>query len=202
MWVAFCVSVRIAITLRCHSFRSGFMRGSGVGPQDRTAEQPGSAEKHAEYHLLRFGLIITCHLEVLHEKAFGCATRSRDSLHRPVIGGYACVCVRRLRSEPPSQSVGPLRLGRSKSSLVPETHGPCSRSWSQWDAVVYEVRRPRPLRALHHLRDADPKAIGDLLRLWWLGCRSAVQTLIEACSMNRGLLNERLSIARHRGARL
>ena len=69
---------------------------------------------------------------------------SRDSFHRPIMGGYACVRVRRLRSESPSRPGGPLRLGRSKSSLVPETHGPCSCSWSQWDAVVYEVRRPRP----------------------------------------------------------
>jgi hypothetical protein len=71
-----------------------------------------------------------------HEKAFGCATRNRDSFHRPVFGGYACIRVRRLRSEPPSRRAGPLRLGRSKSSLVPETHGPCSRERSQWDEVV------------------------------------------------------------------
>ena len=48
------------------------------------------------------------------EKAFGRAARSRDCFHRPIIGGYACVRVRRLRSERPSRPVGPLPLGRSK----------------------------------------------------------------------------------------
>jgi hypothetical protein len=87
-------------------------------------------------HLLRFGARITCQEEVFHEKAFGCATRGRDTCHGPFMGDYARVRVRRVRSEPPSRSVGRLPLGRSKSSLVRETHRSCRGLWSPWEAVV------------------------------------------------------------------
>jgi hypothetical protein len=75
------------------------------------------------------------------ENACGCAVRSRDSFHRPDIDGYACACVRRVRSERPSRFLGRLQIWRPKSGLVPETHRPCGRLWSRWDAVVYPVRR-------------------------------------------------------------
>ena len=80
-----------------------------------------------------------------HEKTLGCRTRSRDTCHGPFMGGYACVRVRRLRSEPPSRSLGRLPLGWSKSSLVPETHRSCRGLWSPWDAVVLRqgARLPR-----------------------------------------------------------
>jgi hypothetical protein len=91
--------------------------------------------------LPRFGPMITCQREVFHEKAFGRATRSRDSLRRRVIGRYAGVRVRRLWPERPSQLGGRLRLGRPRSSLVPETHGPSSRSRSQWGDDLLQVSR-------------------------------------------------------------
>src|ERR1700730_16610970 len=77
----------------------------------------------------------------LDENACGCAVRSRDSFHRPDIDSYACACVRRVRSERPSRSVGRLQIWRPKSSLVPERHRSCGRFWSRWDAVVHQVRR-------------------------------------------------------------
>src|ERR1700730_13338696 len=48
------------------------------------------------------------------ENACGCAVRSRDYFHRPDIDGYACACVRRVRSERPSRSVGRLQIWRQK----------------------------------------------------------------------------------------
>jgi hypothetical protein len=86
--------------------------------------------------LFRFGPRITYQQEVLHENALGCPTRSRDTCHGPFMDGYACVRARRVRSEPPSRSVGWLSLGWSKSSLVPETHRSCRGLWSSRDAVV------------------------------------------------------------------
>jgi hypothetical protein len=74
-------------------------------------------------------------------KRLGCPAWSRDTCHGPFMGGYARVRVRRVRSEPPSRSVGRLPLGRSKSILVPETHRSCRGLWSPWVAVVCEVRR-------------------------------------------------------------
>src|ERR1700730_17071804 len=81
------------------------------------------------------------------ENACGCAVRSRNSFHRPDIDGYACVCVRRVRSKRPSRSVGRLQIWRPKSSLVPATHRPCGRLWSIWDAVVQVRRLPLAPRA-------------------------------------------------------
>ena len=48
--------------------------------------------------------------------------------------------VRRLRSEPPSQWMGPMRLGRSKSRLVPKKNAPSSDACSQWDIALLSVR--------------------------------------------------------------
>jgi hypothetical protein len=99
--------------------------------------------------LLVFGPRIMRQEEVFHEKALGCATRSRDTCRSPFIGSYACVRVRRVRSEPPSRSVGWLPLGWSKSSLVRETHRSCRGLWSPWDAVVLRLGaylRRRPTR--------------------------------------------------------
>jgi hypothetical protein len=63
-------------------------------------------------------------------------TRGRDTCHGSFVDGYPCVRVGRVRSEPPSRSVGRLPLGWSKSILVPETHRSCRGLWSPWDAVV------------------------------------------------------------------
>src|SRR5579863_3157043 len=80
--------------------------------------------------------IIGWEVEGCHEKAFGGAARSRDSFHRPIIGD-ACVRVRRLRSELPSQWVGPMRMGRPKSRLVYGGDGPSRRSYARWDDALF-----------------------------------------------------------------
>ncbi len=86
-----------------------------VGPKIDLLSNPVQREqKHAERRLLRFGVAIVCHREVLHEKAFGRATRRRHSFRRRIVGGDARVCVGRLRPELPSRCGGAMRLGRSK----------------------------------------------------------------------------------------
>src|SRR5580700_8612760 len=86
--------------------------------------------------LLRTGPRITYQQEVLHEDTLGCPTRRRGTCHGAFMDGYARVRARRVRSEPPSRSVGWLPLGWSKSSLVPETHRSCRGLWPRRDAVV------------------------------------------------------------------
>jgi hypothetical protein len=117
---------------------------------DPKIEPLSTAVRRAEHYLLRFGSIIACEREVFHEEVFGYATRSRHSFRRPIIGGYARVRVRRLWSEPSSQQcVGPMHMGRSKSSLVPETYGSSCRSYAQRNVGLHQVitfgaaRRPR-----------------------------------------------------------
>ena len=58
-----------------------------------------------------------------------------------IIGDYARVRVRRLRSEPPSQRMGLMRMGRSKSRLVPEKNRPSSYAYARWDIALLSVRR-------------------------------------------------------------
>src|SRR5277367_3083301 len=66
-----------------------------------------------------------------YEKAFHGVIWSCYSCDRHIVG-YACVRVGRLRSEPSSQWVGLLRLGRSKCRLVPGKDGPYSHSYAHW----------------------------------------------------------------------
>ena len=42
--------------------------------------------------------------------------------------------------EPPSQRLGPVRLGRSKSGLVPENNRPSRHTHAQWD-IALPLRR-------------------------------------------------------------
>ena len=115
-----------------------------IGPLSNPVQRD---DQQAERRLLKFGPMIKRQREVFHEKAFGRASRNRDSF-----GGHAGVRARRLRSERPSRLGGPMRLGRSKSSLVSETHGPCRRSRPQWDVVVLSVRRQLRRRPAHGRR--------------------------------------------------
>jgi hypothetical protein len=94
------------------------------------------------------------------ENACRCAVRCRDSFDRTDIGGYACACVRRMRSELPSRSVGRLQMGRPESGLVPQAHGPCGRIWTPWKAVV-QVRRL-------------PSALPSAGRRRWTACDSSL----------------------------
>ena len=66
-------------------------------------------------------------MEMTHEKAFDQAPRNCAYFRYAIFGDYARVRVGRLRSEPPSQWMGRMRLGRPKSRLVPEKNRPSSR---------------------------------------------------------------------------
>ena len=70
-----------------------------------------------------------------HENAQGCATRCGDS----IVGGCTRLRVRRLWSKPPSRPLGSMRLGRSKSSLVPESYRPHCRAYARRDATLLPV---------------------------------------------------------------
>jgi hypothetical protein len=72
---------------------------------------------------------------VIYEDAFDCVAQHCDPFHQLVIR----VCLRWLRSEPPSQCVGPLRMGWSKSKLVPKAYGPYRRSHGQWKPALLQV---------------------------------------------------------------
>ena len=75
------------------------------------------------------------------KKAFDQAPGSCVDFRHSIIGDYTCVRVRRLRSEPPSQRDGRMRLGRSKSRLVPEKNRPSSHAYAQWDIALLSLRR-------------------------------------------------------------
>ena len=114
----------------------------------------------------------------IHENAKDCANWLRDSFHL-VVGGCASVRVRRLRSEPASQQcVGPMHMGRSKSSLVPETYGPHGRSHARWNDGLLQViafgsarrtnsaRRPRgyaPSRGMSLVGQSGPSKLPPAL---------------------------------------
>src|ERR1700734_2943387 len=74
------------------------------------------------------------------EKACDQTTRSCYYLRHPVIGDFACVRVRRLRSESPSQWMGRMRLGRPESRLVLEKNWPSGHAHAQWDIALLSVR--------------------------------------------------------------
>ena len=48
----------------------------------------------------------------------------------------AGIRVRQLRSKRSSQWVGPMRMGRSKSKLVPETYGPSRYLCRRWNLAM------------------------------------------------------------------
>jgi hypothetical protein len=56
-----------------------------------------------------------------------------------LVVGCTGVRVRRLRSERPSQCVGLLRMGRSKSKLVPQTDGPSRHLRWQWSVALLQL---------------------------------------------------------------
>ena len=69
------------------------------------------------------------------------------------------VRVRRLRSEPPSQWMGPMRMGGSKSRLVRETNRPSSHAYAQWDIALLSVSLASLIdfTQLHRLRKPRPR---------------------------------------------
>ncbi len=76
----------------------------------------------------------------IHEQGFCCNTRVTGCFLHRVDDRYACARLGRLRSERSSRQVGPLRIRRSKSSVVFETYGPSGRSRPEWRDDLLQVR--------------------------------------------------------------
>src|SRR5580698_11093936 len=75
-----------------------------------------------------------------YEKAFDQAARSCDHFRDPIIGGWPRFRVGWLRSEPASQRMGRVRLGWSKSRLVPETNRPSGHADARRDVALFSVK--------------------------------------------------------------
>jgi hypothetical protein len=74
--------------------------------------------------------------------------------HHLVIDGTG-IRPRRLRSQLPSQCVRPMRMGRSKSRLVPESYGPSRHLCRPWSVALLQVRMvglARTIPTLPHTR--------------------------------------------------
>jgi hypothetical protein len=78
------------------------------------------------------------------EKAFDETAWSCDYFRDPVIGGFARVRARRVRSEPSSQWLGPVRLGWPERGLVPENDWPSGHAHAQWDIALFALLRRWP----------------------------------------------------------
>src|ERR1700722_12639546 len=78
------------------------------------------------------------------EKGCDQTIRSCYCFRHPVIGDFARVRVRRLRSESSSQWMGPMRLGRPESGLVLENNRPSGYAHAQWKFALLSIdARPR-----------------------------------------------------------
>src|SRR5262245_19471592 len=56
-----------------------------------------------------------------------------------MVGCTGGIRARRLRSQPPSQCVWPMRMGRSKSKLVRENYGPSRYLSGRWSVALLQV---------------------------------------------------------------
>ena len=130
-----------------------------MGPRRLTRDSPPRS--------IATSVLIGCEREDFDEDAFGYAIRSRRSFRRPVIGSCARIRAWRLWSERPSQQRdGAVHLGRSKSSLVPETHGSSCRSSARRHVGLHQViafgAAPRCACPTDHQRPSqvsDPLAV-------------------------------------------
>src|SRR5215470_4342712 len=75
----------------------------------------------------------------IHEVAKNRAARRRDCCRHLIVGCTGGIRARRLRSQPPSQCVWPMRIWRSKSKLVPENYGPPRYLRGRWSVALLEV---------------------------------------------------------------
>src|SRR5262249_30894606 len=64
------------------------------------------------------------------------AARRRDCCRHLIVGCTGGIRARRLRSQPPSQCVWPMRIWRSKSKLVPENYGPSRYLRGRWSVAL------------------------------------------------------------------
>ena len=82
---------------------------------------------------------------VIHEKTVDQAHRRGDCLRCPVLSGQPRFRPGRLRSEPSSQRMGLLRMGRSKSKLVLEKNRPPGGARSRRNIALLSVVRLAPV---------------------------------------------------------
>jgi hypothetical protein len=75
----------------------------------------------------------------IHEVAKNRAARRRDCCRHLIVGCTGGIRARRLRSQPPSQCVWPMRMGRSTSTLVPENYGPSRYLRGRWSVALLQV---------------------------------------------------------------
>jgi hypothetical protein len=75
----------------------------------------------------------------IHEVAKNRAARRRDCCRHLMVGCTGGIRARRLRSQPPSQCVWPMRIWRSKSKLVPENYGPSRYLRGRWSVALLQV---------------------------------------------------------------
>ena len=62
-----------------------------------------------------------------------------DCCRHLIVGCTGGIRARRLRSQPPSQCVWPMRMGRSTSTLVPENYGPSRYLRGWWSVALLQV---------------------------------------------------------------
>ena len=116
----------------------------------------------------------------IHETAQDSAAQSRDSCRHLIVSDLAGVRVRRLRSEPPSQCVGRVLVGRAKSKLVPENYGPHCRSYAKRNAALFQVIACGAARDRHfHSGRREPIACWDNVPL---GAKATVGTFRQKVS--------------------
>ena len=65
--------------------------------------------------------------------------RRRDCCRHLIVGCTGGIRARRLRSQPPSQCVWLMRMGRSTSTLVPENYGPSRYLRGRWSVALLQV---------------------------------------------------------------
>src|SRR5215813_7561005 len=75
----------------------------------------------------------------IREVAKNRAARRRDCCRHLIVGCTGGIRARRLRSQPPSQCVWPMRIWRSKSKLVPENYGPSRYLRGRWSVALLQV---------------------------------------------------------------
>ena len=90
-----------------------------------------------------------------------------------LIVGCTGIRARRLRFQSPSQCVGPMRMGRSKSKLVPESYGPSRHLRGPWAVALLPVIAFGAARrsAADSKAQTDPLPGGDQTMFWlsWPG---------------------------------